>query len=51
MFVFFSAYYYDGEIKEDDKGTICTSTGNMRNAHKSLAGKPEGKRPLARPLY
>jgi hypothetical protein len=45
------AYYYDGEIREDEKGTICTHTGNMTNAHKSLAGKSEGKSPLARPVY
>jgi hypothetical protein len=51
MFVFFTAYYYDGQIKEDEKGTTCTHTGNMRNAHKSLAGISEGKRPLVRLVH
>jgi hypothetical protein len=30
-------------------GRACSTNGAKRNAHRILVGKPEGKRPLARP--
>jgi hypothetical protein len=31
-------------------GGSCSTKGEKRNAHRLLVGKPEGKRPLGRPL-
>jgi hypothetical protein len=30
------------------KGTACSAYGDMRNGHKILVGKPEGKKPLGK---
>jgi hypothetical protein len=32
-------------------GRACSANGEKRNAYKILVGKPEGKRPLGRPIH
>jgi hypothetical protein len=34
---------------EDEMGEPCSTMAEMRNAHKILVGKPEGKKPFERP--
>jgi hypothetical protein len=36
---------------KDEMGEHVARTGEMRNAYKSLVGKPEGRRPLGRRTY
>jgi hypothetical protein len=36
-------------IAEDEIGGTCSTHARDKNAHKTLVGKPEGKRPLRRP--
>jgi hypothetical protein len=37
------------QVKEDEVGRVCSTSGAKRNPYKILVGKPEAKRPLARP--
>jgi hypothetical protein len=43
-------YCSNDQVKEDDMGRACSTLGARRNAYKILVGKPEGKRPLGRPI-
>jgi hypothetical protein len=36
-------------IKSRRIGRACSTNGERRNAYRILVGKPEGRRPLARP--
>jgi hypothetical protein len=48
----YMASAFDGifaHIKKDEMDGACSVHGEIRNAYKSLVGKPEGKRPLGRP--
>jgi hypothetical protein len=38
-------------VKEDEMGSACSMNGAKRNAHVTLVGKPEGNRPLGRPVH
>jgi hypothetical protein len=38
-------------LKEDEMGRACSTNGAKRNAYRILVGKPEGKRPLGRPIH
>jgi hypothetical protein len=35
---------------EDEMGRACSTNGETRNTYETLMGKPEGKRPLGRPI-
>jgi hypothetical protein len=35
-------------VKDDEMGMACSMNGEKRNSYKTLAGKPEGKKPLGR---
>jgi hypothetical protein len=35
--------YYGHQAKEDEMDGICSMTGEMKNTHKILVRKPEGK--------
>jgi hypothetical protein len=37
-------------ITQDEMGGACRTHEDMRNAYNILVGKPEGKRPLKRPM-
>jgi hypothetical protein len=37
------------QVKEDEMGWVCSTTGEKKNAYRILVGNPEGKRPLGRP--
>jgi hypothetical protein len=37
------------QVKEDEMGRACRTTGEKMNAYMILVGKPKGKRSLARP--
>jgi hypothetical protein len=37
-------------VKEDEMGRECSMHGAKRSAYRILLGKPEGKRPLGRPI-
>jgi hypothetical protein len=39
------------QVKEDEMGRACSTNGENRNAYRILVGKPEGKRPLGRPIH
>jgi hypothetical protein len=39
------------ENKEDKMGEECSRRRGDRNAQSALAGKPEGERPLGRPMH
>jgi hypothetical protein len=39
------------KIKDGEINGACSSIRAMRNGYKNLAGKPEGKRSLWRPIY
>jgi hypothetical protein len=36
--------------KKDEMGRACSTMGAKRNAYRILVGKPEGNRPLGRPI-
>jgi hypothetical protein len=36
---------------EDEMDGACSMHEEMRNVHKILVGKPEGKRPLGKPMH
>jgi hypothetical protein len=36
------------QVKEDEMGWACSTNGEKRYIYRTLAGKPEGKRPLGR---
>jgi hypothetical protein len=38
------------QVKEDEMGRACSTNGEKRSAYRLLMGKPEGKRPLGRPI-
>jgi hypothetical protein len=40
----------DDQVKEDEMVGAC-STHDMRNEYKILVGKPEGNRPVRRPMH
>jgi len=46
-------YYQGDDVEEDERrrGGHVTRMGEMRSAYLLLVGKPEGKRPLGRPMY
>jgi hypothetical protein len=44
-----SRYNWNDQVKEDEIGRACNTTGEKRNAYRILVGKPEGKSPLGRP--
>jgi hypothetical protein len=39
------------QLKEDEMGRACSTSGEKRNAYRILVGKPEAKRPLGRPRH
>jgi hypothetical protein len=39
------------DIKQDEMGGISSRLGAMRNVHKNLAGKPEGKKQAGTSRY
>jgi hypothetical protein len=43
-----SKYYSGDQIEKNEMGGTCRAYGERRDAHRVLAGKPEGKRPLGR---
>jgi hypothetical protein len=38
-------------VKEDEMARACSMNGEKRHAYSILVGKPEGKRPLGRPIH
>lgn len=42
----FIRYNYDDQISENEMGGACGLHEEMKNIHKILAGKLEGKRPI-----
>jgi len=39
-----------GKIEKNEMGWACGAYGEGRGVHRVLVGKPEGKRPLGRPI-
>jgi hypothetical protein len=37
-------------VKEDEMGQACSTNGAKRKAYRISVGRPEGKRPLERPI-
>jgi hypothetical protein len=44
--VLFSKYNKKNQVKEDELAGHVARMGEMKNAYRTLVGKPEGKRPL-----
>jgi hypothetical protein len=42
-FVLFAKYNYNGQVKEDEVGRVCSTNGGKRNAYRILVGKPGDK--------
>jgi hypothetical protein len=45
-FILFSKYYYNHQIKEDDRAGNVSHIGEKKNVYQDLVEKPEGKRTL-----
>jgi hypothetical protein len=45
----FAKYDYNDQVMEDEMGRAYSTNWDRRNACRILVGKPEGKRPVARP--
>jgi hypothetical protein len=43
-------YNYNDQVQEDETGRACSTHGKPEECVHSLVGKPEGKRPLGRPI-
>jgi hypothetical protein len=49
-FMLCTSHYHSGDqVNKSEIGRTCSTYGERRNAYKALVGKPEGRRPLARP--
>ena len=42
-------YCAGGKIEKNEMGGACGAYGEERGVHRVLVGKPEGRRPIARP--
>jgi hypothetical protein len=46
----FAKYDWNYRVEDDEVGGACSAIGEKRNLYRLLVGKPEGKRPLRRPI-
>jgi hypothetical protein len=42
-------FVHNDQVKEDEMGRACSTTGVKRYVYRILVRKPEGKRPIGRP--
>jgi hypothetical protein len=43
-----TTYYWDDQIKEDERGKACSTHGEMRHSYNIFVEKPEQKRPIGK---